>query len=54
MLCKKTMAHEGGGDCGFLIYLLIYSNKLAYLQLVTVLVYRSNPPKGHEKGYLNF
>ena len=29
----------------YLIYLLIYSNKLAYLQLITVLVYRSSPPK---------
>ena len=42
MLCKKTM---GAGDREFLIYLLIYSNKLAYLQLITVLVYRSSPPK---------
>ena len=32
-----------------LIYLLIYSNKLVYLQLITALVYRSSPPKGHEK-----
>ena len=54
MLCKKTMAFEGVGDREFLIYLLIYSIKLAYLQLVTVLVYRSSPPKRHGKGYLNF
>ena len=54
MLCKKPMAREGAGDCGCLIYLLIYSNKLAYLQLITVLVYRSSPPKNHEQGYLNF
>ena len=26
------MAHEGTRDCEFLIYLLIYTNKLAYLQ----------------------
>ena len=51
---QKTMAREGGGDCRLLIYLLIYSNKLAYLQLITVLVYRSSPPKSHEQGYLNF
>ena len=54
MLCKKTMAREGGGDCGFFIYLLIYSNKLAYLQLPTAFVYRSTPPKSYEQGYLNF
>ena len=48
------MAFEGVGDREFLIYLLIYSIKLAYLQLVTVLVYRSSPPKRHGKGYLNF
>ena len=46
------MAREGGGDCGFLIYLLIYLNKFAYLQLITVFVYRSSPPKRHEEGYL--
>ena len=34
------MAREGAGECEFLIYL--YSNKLAYLQLITVLVY-GNP-----------
>ena len=44
----KTMTREGTGDreC--------YSNKLAYLQLVTCLVYRSSPPKNHGQGYLNF
>ena len=47
------MAREGSGDREFLIYLLIYSNKLAYLQLITVLVYRSRPHKSHEQGYLN-
>ena len=48
------MTREGAGNREFLIYLLIYSNKLAYLQLITVLVYRSSPPKSHEQGYLNF
>ena len=38
----------------FLIYLLIYSEKLAYLQVITVLVYGSSPLKSHERGYLNF
>ena len=33
-------------------YLLMYSNKLAYLELITVLVYGSNPPKS--QSYLNF
>ena len=47
------MAHKGAEDRRFLIYLLIYSNKLAYLQLITVLVFRSTPPKSHEQGYLN-
>ena len=35
----------GGGDREVLIYLLIYSIKSAYLQLMTVLVYRSSPLK---------
>ena len=47
MLCKKSMGFEGVGDREVLIYLLIYSIKLAYLHLVTVLVYRSSPPKRH-------
>ena len=54
MLCKKTMVREGDEDCEFLIHLLIYSNKLANLQLITVSVFRSSPPKSHKKGYLNF
>ena len=41
-------------DGEFLIHLLIYSNKLAYLQLITVSVFRSSPPESHKKGYLNF
>ena len=48
------MAHEGTKDREFLIYLLTYSNKLAYLQLIKVLVYRSSRRKSHEQGYLNF
>ena len=48
------MAREGGEDCEFFIYLLIYSNKLAYLQQVAVLVYASSSPKSHQQGYLNF
>ena len=47
------MTHEGTEDREFLIYLLIFTNKLAYLQLWTVLVYGNSPPKTHEKGYLN-
>ena len=50
---SKTRAREGTGDGEFLIYSLIYSNKLAYLQLVTVLVHGNSTPKSHEKGYLN-
>ena len=48
------MAHGGAGDREFLIYLLIYSNKLAYLTVITVLVYVSSPSKSHEQGYLDF
>ena len=38
---------RGGGDHEFLIYLLTYLNKLAYLPLITVLVYISSPSKSH-------
>ena len=31
---SKTIARKGAGDRETLIYLLIYSNKLAYLQLI--------------------
>ena len=48
------MAVEAAGDREILIYLLIYSNKLAYLQLITVLVYENSSPKSHEQDYLNF
>ena len=48
------MAGEMAADREFLIYLLIYSNKLAYLQLITVLVYGNSSPKNHEQDYLNF
>ena len=37
ILCKKTIVREGTRDREFLIYPLIYSNKLAYLQLISVL-----------------
>ena len=40
-------------DGEFLIFLLTYSNKLSYLELITVLVYGNSPPKSHKKGYLN-
>ena len=53
-LCKKAMARDGGGDIEFFTYLLIHSNKLTYLQLITVLVYGNSSPKSHEQGYLNF
>ena len=47
------MAREGARDHVFLIYSLIYLNKLAYLQLITVSVYGNSPSKSHEKGYVN-
>ena len=47
------MAREGIGAREFLIDLFIYSSKLAYLQLITVLVYGNSPLKSHEKDYLN-
>ena len=51
-LCKKNKTEETRNrEC--LIYLLIYSNKLSYLQLLTVLVYGNSLPKSHEKVYLN-
>ena len=43
------MAREGTGDRE-----LIYLNKLAYLQLITVLLYGNSPPESHGQGYLNF
>ena len=47
------MTPEGAGDHEFLIDLLIYSNKLPYSQLITVLVYWNSPPESHEQSYLN-
>ena len=48
------MALEGAWNREFIIYSLVYSNKLAYLQLITALVHGNSPPKkGHKKGYLN-
>ena len=49
----KPMAGEGARDHQFLRNFLIYSNKLAYLQLIEILVYRSNVPKTHGQGYFN-
>ena len=43
----------GAGDREFLIYLLIYSNKLAYLQLITIFFIEA-VLQSHEQGYLNF
>ena len=53
MLCK-TLWRKRGTETEFLIHSLICSNKLANFQLITVLVFRSSPPKSHKKGYLNF
>ena len=47
------MAHKASGDREVLIFSLIYSNKLAYLQLIIVLDYESSPLKRCERGYLN-
>ena len=47
------MARKGAEYSEFLIYSLLYSNKLVYLQLITVLIYANSPPKCHEKDYLN-
>ena len=47
------MAHEGAGDREISMQ-LIYSNKLAFLQLIIVLVYGNSSPKSHEQDYLNF
>ena len=47
-LCKKLWSAREPG-----IYPWLYSNKLAYLQLIIVLVYENRPPKSHEKGHLN-
>ena len=51
---KKNYGAQGGvGPWIFDILIHIYSNKLDYLQLITVLVYGNSPPKSHGKGYLN-
>ena len=42
------------GDREILIYLLICSSKLAYLKLITVLVYGNSSSKSHEQDNLNF
>ena len=43
---------RGAGDGEILIYLLIYLNKLAYLQLIKVLLCGNSSPKSHEQDYL--
>ena len=48
------MSRNGTDDREFLIYPLTYSNKWAYLQLVTVSVYGNSPLKSHEQDHLNF
>ena len=53
VLCKKNMGRQETLDCSFLIYSLIYLNKLACLQLITILVYVNSPPESHEKDYSN-
>ena len=47
------MACQGTGDHEFFKHALIYSNKLVYLQLTTVLVYGKSPLRSHTKGHLN-
>ena len=47
------MTRKGTRGREFFIYLLIYSSTLAYLKLLTVLVYGNSPPESHKKGYLN-
>ena len=39
-------------DPQYLIYLLIYSNELAYLHLITALVYGNIPRECHKQGLL--
>ena len=48
------MAREGPRYREFLIYPLIFSNKLAYLQLTTVSVYGIGPLKSHKQDYVIF
>ena len=54
-LCKKTMVPGSfGGREFWYTYFQVYLNELAYLQLMTVLVYWNSPPKSLEQSYLNF
>ena len=46
------MVRKGTGDREFFIYSLIYSNKSAYLELITVSVYGNSLPKSHERRLL--
>ena len=54
IICEKTMVREVARDRETLIYLLIYSNKLASLQLIAVLVYENSSTKSHKQYYINF
>ena len=47
------MRPEGTRSCEFLISLFLISSKLAYLQIITVLVYGTTPPKCYEQNYIN-
>ena len=47
---QKTMSRKWAGDHEFLLYSLICSNKLAYLQLIAALFYGNRYRKSHEKG----
>ena len=51
ILFKKAMAHESADGHETLIYLLIHSNELAYLQLITVFVYGNSSPKVMSKSF---
>ena len=50
--CKQVLSlrKPGTANCSY-TYSLMYSSKLAYLQLITVLVYGSSPLKNQEQIY---
>ena len=54
VLCQKLWCARGPGTVNFFVYLLIYWNKLAYLQLITVMAYGNSLPKSHEQDYIKF
>ena len=51
--CKNLWCTRGQQTVSFW-YSHWYSNKLAYLQLTTVLVYRNSPSKSYKQDYSNF